>query len=169
MKRWIAALATLGWVCLAVGTAAAESLPQPEGRVILTVTGRIGATNAGKEAHFDRAMLKALPWQTVETYTAWNDGKQRFSGFWLKDLMARVKASGTTLRAHALNDYEARISMSDLAAYDVLVAAAHDGEPMPIRERGPLWILYLAEEPGGTDMIDHNEKMVWQLDRLVVE
>ena len=40
--------------------AEAGSLSSPTGPVVLTVTGRITNTNAGKTAEFDMAMLEAL-------------------------------------------------------------------------------------------------------------
>lgn len=165
MFRWILPLflaATLA------GGAAAADLPAPEGRVILTVSGNIGVTNAGDEARFDRALLKSVGWRTIETYTAWTEGRQEFSGVPLAALMERLEADGETLRAHALNDYEAVIPMRDLAEHDVLLAADQDGEPMPIRSRGPLWIVYPNDAPSSKSS-PANEKMVWQLDEIVVE
>ena len=47
-QRWLQALAGAG------------NLPSPTGPVVLTVSGRIANTNAGKTAEFDLAMLEAL-------------------------------------------------------------------------------------------------------------
>ena len=47
-------------IALAPGAAGAGNLPSPTGPVVLTVTGRIANTNAGKTAEFDLAMLEAL-------------------------------------------------------------------------------------------------------------
>src|SRR3954469_17673058 len=62
---------------LAAGSAAAGSLPSPTEQPILTISGKIGATNRGDTAQFDRGMLEALGMETVETSTPWHNGPAR--------------------------------------------------------------------------------------------
>ena len=52
-------LAGLGLGLLAAAALPAQALERPRERVVLTVTGQIGATNQGSAAVFDMAMLKA--------------------------------------------------------------------------------------------------------------
>ncbi len=85
-------LAALSALLLGAGpppsqSAGVQELGVPEGRVILTISGRIGRTNGKGVADFDRAMLEAMPFTTVETMTPWTDGMARFEGPLALDLM----------------------------------------------------------------------------------
>ena len=159
---------------LAAFTATAQTeLAQPEGRVILEVSGAIGRGNATDAAgnpiaRFDRRMLTDLPQTKLTTATDFTDGEQVFEGVLLKDLLDHVVASGADLRAVALNDYTVVIPTADTTRYPVLLALLHNGETMPVRAKGPIWIIYPAETPAGR-MNPHAAKMVWQLARIVVE
>ena len=50
------------------------TLPEPEGRVILEISGDIGTANRDGSAVFDRGMLESLGLTTIETTTPWTDG-----------------------------------------------------------------------------------------------
>lgn len=143
----------------------AASLPSPQGEVVLTVSGKIDVRNHGSDARFDIAMLEALPRRTVESYTHWDQGRVRYEGFLLRDLIERVGASGSRVTASALNDYEIDLPLSDAGEFDVLVVYKREGEYMAVRDKGPLWIIYPSDRPDA--MRSHNDKMVWQLNRLV--
>lgn len=146
----------------------AESLPQPTGEVLLTVEGNIGATNRNGAADFDLTMLREIGWQAAESYTDWTEGPQMFEGVPLDRLLQAVQAKGDMLRAVALNDYAVEIPASDAAEYDVLLAIRRNGEAMPVRDKGPIWIIY-PQADSSTRVGAHNDKMVWQLRRIRVE
>jgi hypothetical protein len=117
---------------------------------------------------FDRAMLKALPQTSFTTTTIWTEGAHRFTGVQLADLLDAVDAEGETLRAAALNDYEITMPVAE-ARDGALVAYAMDGEPMSVREKGPLWIVY----PYDSDVAYQTEtiyaRSIWQLNRIRIE
>lgn len=117
-------------------------LPAPEGSVILTLGGDIARANAGPEARFDRAMLEALPSRVVETHTPWHRDKGRYEGPLIRDLLDAVGAEGDCLRIRALNDFEAQAPLADFYEHDVILALSRDGEPLSIRDFGPLFIVY---------------------------
>src|SRR3546814_13768953 len=89
--------------------ARAETLPQPQGEVLLTVAGQITTTNVDGKAVFDRAMLEELGGTVIETSTAWTEGVSRFEGVLLKTLMERVGASGDPALTIAINDSKVEI------------------------------------------------------------
>src|SRR3546814_17481820 len=66
--------------------ARAETLPQPQGEVLLTVAGQITTTNVDGKAVFDRAMLEELGGTVMETSTAWTEGVPRLQGVFVKTL-----------------------------------------------------------------------------------
>lgn len=149
-------------------TALAQSLPKPEGDVILTVSGNIDNTNVGDEAAFDLAMLEALPATEFETETLWTDGTHTFRGVTLGALMDAVGADGSLIRAVALNDYAAELPMSDASDGSALIAYHIDGKTMSVREKGPLWVVY----PFSSDAKYRKEliysRSIWQLSKIEV-
>ena len=161
-------LLLIGIVISLAAPAAAEDLGTPAGRVVLTVEGAVSRTNAGDTAQFDLAMLEAMPQHEITTSTPWAPGLTRFSGPRLSDLLDRVGANGTALRATALNDYRAVIPMADAAKYGVILALRADGRRLSVRERGPVWVIYPLDcEPAMREAF--KDLMVWQLSRLRVE
>ncbi|WP_323767441.1 oxidoreductase [Marinovum sp.] len=146
---------------------AAAGLAAPEGRVLLTVSGAIGAMNAEDAARFDRAMLEALEWREVETFTSFTEGPQVFAGPTLASLLDAVQADGGTLTVTALNDYAVTFPAEMASEHAVLLAMDHSGRPMRIREKGPIWIVFpLSEAEAASAPFDN--QMVWQLAKIHV-
>ena len=109
----LARFIVLAFVCLLPATAAAESLPHPSGKVILTVSGNIQNTNNDGVAEFDRAMLDGLGMTELQIGTQWTTGRPVFEGVLASTLLEAVGAGGTTARAVALNDYVVDIPLAD--------------------------------------------------------
>ncbi|ERP91225.1 hypothetical protein Q669_32005 [Labrenzia sp. C1B10] len=149
-------------------TALADNLPQPNGEVVLTVTGAIGMTNSDEGARFDIPMLKALPQTKFTTGTIWTEDKSTFQGVLLKDLLEKVDAKGTMLQARALNDYAVEIPLTDAILGGPIIAYLNNGKTMSIREKGPLWIVYPydAKSAYRTEII--YSRSIWQLEELTV-
>ena len=103
-------------------TRAQGSLKQPQGEVILEISGQLAVTNATPKAAFDRDMLEALGSATVVTSTPWHTGTVRFEGVPMTKLMAAVGARGKTLRATALNDYVITIPIDNLINNGAILA-----------------------------------------------
>ena len=158
----------LGLLTAAVDAGVAHALPSPDGRVILTVSGRIGTFNGAAIARFDRSMLEALGTRAFTTTTPWYDHPVKFEGVSMAKLMEAVRCVGDTIICTALNDYETRIPVSDFTAFDVLLAMKHDGEYMAVRDKGPLFIVY----PYDSNPVLRNQRYygrsAWQLSRLTV-
>ena len=153
---------------LIAGPLAAQDLARPEGDVLLTVTGAIGVTNDGDAAAFDRAMLEELDPVTIETTTIWTDGVQTFTGVPLDRLMDVVGATGTSVDATAINDYSVAIPASDWVDGGPIVAFLNNGEPMSVRDKGPLWIVWPFDDNPAFQTETIYSRSIWQLDRIVV-
>lgn len=148
--------------------ASAGSLPAPSGDVLLRIGGDIQRTNAGDEAHFDRAMLEALPRTNLATSTVVTDGTRHFQGFLMRDLLEEVGTSGESVTASALNDYVIEIPVEDFHRFDVLVADTMDGKRLTRRDKGPLWIVYPRDDHPELQDIRYDYRWVWQLERLEI-
>lgn len=155
------------WVVMVTPPVAALGLPK--GQPVLTVQGKIGVRNQGARAVWDMAMLEALPQQTFTTLTPWENNPIRFSGPLLRDVLAAVKAKGGNIRATALNDYRIDIPMSDAEQFDVIMATRMNGQPMPVRAKGPLFIVYPFDSRPELRHSTYYERSIWQLKSLDIE
>ena len=154
-------------LCL-VAPVAANPLAPPEGRVILTISGPLAVANADQEARFDMAMIEALPQRETVATTPWFEGPQRFTGPLLSDLMAAVGARGAQLRIVAMNDYAATMPWEDIDRFPVILAVRHNGQPMSVRDKGPLFVIYpFDEHPELADEV-YFSRSVWQVARIEV-
>ncbi|AEI94605.1 molybdopterin-dependent oxidoreductase [Roseobacter litoralis] len=135
---------------------------------ILTVTGAVAQPAEGEAWTFDMASLRQLPAARIETTTIWTTGTQTFEGVSLVDLLAHVGATGSSIRAVALNDYAVSIPMADAVAGGAVVAYAQNGSEMSIRNKGPLWIIYPFDGNEIYKSEEYYSRSIWQLDRIEV-
>ena len=169
-RRACIGVAFIAWLAIGcAGALAEEPLAPAAGEVVLSVSGAIARTNAPGRADFDRDMLMALGARKLGTTTPWTEGVQEFEGPLLADVMAAVGARGARVTAVALNDYKAVLAMADFRHLGVLLALKHNGKPMPVRAKGPIWIIYPAGPGDAPQDLETRGKMVWQLRELRVE
>ncbi|MGQ3085335.1 MAG: hypothetical protein ACT6RO_19515 [Hydrogenophaga sp.] len=154
---------------LGANVALADGLSQPKGRIALTVSGKLGQPNKGKDAVFDMAMLEALPQHSFTTRTPWYDRPVKFTGPLLSDLLALTKAQGTTINASAINDYTIRIPVADAQAHGIIVARLLDDQPMAVRDKGPLFVIYPFDSKAELRSSTYYERSIWQLKRMSIE
>jgi hypothetical protein len=162
-------LKTLACASLAVlASARASALPRPTGATVLTVTGVLTEANGSAGAEFDMAMLALLPQRVITTRTPWFDGARRFTGPRLRDVLAAAGATGRVLQATALNDYRVEIPVDDVMRHDVVLARLLDDRPMPVREKGPLFVIYPFDEKPELATQVHFSRCIWQLRSIAV-
>lgn len=157
------------YIVFGASVARAEGLQNPSGKPILTISGQIESTNVGDSAAFDRSMLEALEMVSFETMTPWYDQPVKFEGVRLDKLMALVGATGDRVRAVALNDYVTEIPISDFSEYGPIVALKRDGEYMPVRDKGPLFVVYPYDSDPALQSQTYYSRSAWQLSQLIVE
>jgi hypothetical protein len=165
LQRRHVVIGGLGWMA-ATSTLA---LDKPQARVILTVTGRISQRNAGDRAEFDMDMLAALPQHSFSTNTPWYKEARKFTGPLLRDVLGAVGAQGKTLRAVALNDYKVELPVEDARRFDIVMARLIDDKPMPVRDKGPLFIIYPFDSNEALRSELYYSRSAWQLKTLEVE
>lgn len=157
---------------LAIGVLAmawsAQALEPPKERVVLTVSGKIGAKNAGETARFDMKMLEALPQHSFTTHTPWYERPVKFTGPRLADVLAAVKAHGSTVSAIAINDYSVTIPVTDTTQHPLIVARLLNDKPMAVREKGPLFVIYPFDDSAALRTSVYYERSIWQLKALEI-
>jgi hypothetical protein len=165
-SRWAAGLLA-AFALSAVG--AALALEPAKGKVILTISGKVADKNTKDSANFDLAMIKALPQKTFSTLTPWDKSPIKFTGPLLRDVLAAAKASGTTLKAVALNDYQTSIPLDDAQKFDVIVAHQMNDQDIPVKTKGPLFIVYPFDTKAELRSATYYERSAWQLKAITVE
>ncbi len=101
--------------------------------------------------------------------TPWYSTPVRFDGVRMDRLMQVVGASGDSVRAFALNDYTTDIPMPDFAKYGTLLAIRRDGNYMPVRDKGPLFIVYPFDSDPELKQQRFYSRSAWQVAKLVVK
>jgi hypothetical protein len=144
-------------------------LPEPTGKIILTVDGRITNKNLGERTVFDHAMLAKLDTFTIKTSTPWDVGISEFTGCRLSKLVAATEAQGTIMLVTALDGYEVAVPISDIEKYDPILAWAKNGNVMTIREKGPLWLIYPFDSNSELRGMEYSARSVWQIERIAFQ
>lgn len=170
-NAYIAAISTKAALLLSMClTLASVSWAQdkPTEPVVLTISGQVSANYAGKMATFSMDMLAKLPQHKVFTKSPWYPAGAEFTGPLLRDVLAAAGAKGSKIVAVALNDYKTDIPFEDAIQHDVILARLMNGKPMPVREKGPLFVVYpLDAKPELQSQVYYN-RSAWQLARLIV-
>ena len=163
-RRRILPLALMPLLC-ARPAWAQESAGRP---VVLTVSGRIGAGTRADRLDLDMAMLERLPQTSYLARTPWYGASRKFTGPLLRDLLAMAHSQGSQLRAIALNDYRVDLPVDDARRYDVIVARLLDDQPMAVRDKGPLMIMYPFDTHGELRNAVYYGRCAWQLRQIEV-
>jgi hypothetical protein len=113
-------------------------------------------------------MLEALGMDGFDTGTPWYSGTVRFDGVRMQRLMQAVGASGESVMAVALNDYTTDLPIADFERYGVLLAMKRDGDDMPVRDKGPLFIVYPYDSKPELKSQKFYARSAWQVAKLLV-
>lgn len=145
------------------------SKDQAVGPVVLKINGKIGIKNTADAAVFDDALLDALPQKSFVTETPWHKGSVKYTGPLLSDVLNAVNASGTNIKAVALNDYKVNIPLEDAKKYGVILAREMDGKRIGIRDKGPLFVMYPFEQFPELKVSKYFSRCIWQLQSISIE
>ena len=163
----------LGFAAIAglagAGQALAGTLAQPQGKVVLTVSGLITNTNKDGTAEFDMPMLESLGLQSFSTTTPWYDGPVTFEGVAMMRLMDFVGATGGSITVKALNDYATDIPMADFKKYPAILALKRNGAYMPVRDKGPLFIVDPYDSDPDLKHQRFYSRSAWQVAQIIVK
>lgn len=147
----------------------ALALEAPAAAVVLTLSGQLRSPNEGAQAQFDMPMLERLPQTSFKTRTPWYATARQFTGPLLRDVLRAAGAHGSMLRARALNDYRVDIPFDDAQRYDLIIARLLDGMPMPVRDRGPLFVIYPFDAQPELRNAVYYSRSAWQLRSIHVQ
>ncbi len=144
------------------------ALEQPSQRVILTVEGNLENANTKQAANFDLSMLEALPQYSVTTKNPWTKGVHSYRGFSAVDLMEKIKAKGTILEVTALNKYITKVPVDDFQTNGAIFATHRDGEPMSVRNLGPIMVIYPFDQNPDLKSEVYYGRSIWQIRHIKI-
>ncbi len=166
-RRLILALGVDG---LFSAVALANAVRVPKGPVILRVTGNLKSQSKNaREYEWDMSMLERLPQHTFTTLTPWSHDRVTFSGPLLRDVLDVMRAEGDVIKARALNDYVVSIPLQDAYKFDMIIAVRMNGAYMPVRQRGPLFVIYPFDSKPELSSSTYYERSIWQLSSMAIQ
>ncbi len=123
----------------------------PQGRTILTLTGRIATTNADGALRLDLAALDRLGLLAVTVDDPWAKQRLDLQGLRLRDLvgLAGPDAGATSLHLTAHDDYQVDLDLAAVRADDVLLVTRDGaGRPLPVEDGGPTRVVFTDAAAG---------------------
>ena len=127
---------------LSLTSIAETKLQKPVGEVILEVGGNLAKTNVDEQAHFDRAMIEALPQEKIITSNHVIDKATTYTGPKLESLLAYLGAKGDKVKVTALDDYTSELSRADIKKFGVILATLENGKQLTLDDRGPFFVVF---------------------------
>lgn len=130
-------------------------------RAVLTVTGPIGARS------FSLAELEAIGVYRVNTSTFWAGEEGSFEGPLLADVLDRAGLKDApTIRISAMDGFSQLMPREDWLRWPILLATRHRGEPMSVRNKGPLRIIYPRDMDPVLKEPSYRLRWVWLTSRI---
>jgi hypothetical protein len=145
-----------------------QAVPQPTGKPVLTVTGKISTTNQNGTLVLDQPVLSSLGVEQVRLYEPWAKQDLEFRGVWLQDLLAvaGIGADATRLHVTALDDYQVDLNLADIRSGGIMLAtSAGDGSPIAIDKGGPTRIVFMDGIKAGANA----DQWIWSLKTIDVQ
>lgn len=133
----------------------------------LEITGNIKSEHG--TIYFSPGDMAASRPVEIVTTSPWTTGKTRFRGVFLRDILSKVEADGTVLKAMAKDGYTVEIPISDATDYDMIIAYKMDGEWLEEDVYAPFWIIYPYDTDKELAQEKYYGRSIWQLTKLTVE
>lgn len=157
-RRQVLACAALGVVLVGQPTQVIA-----DGNVILSVSG------AGISREFSRSDLEEIGLASFRTSTIWTENVQEFTGTPLVEFVEALGLEDGVFQAIAANDYAVEIPVSDAVEGGPIIAFLRNGEPMSLRDNGPLWLVYPYDSNPDYQSETIYARSIWQLERIEIQ
>ena len=118
---------------------------------------------------FEMSSLKKMPQHAFTTHTPWYQNPVAFTGPLLRDILNATKVKGHSITAIGIDDYKDKLPFSDAMNFDVILAHSLNGEPMTVKNKGPLFLVYPYDSKNELQSARYYQRSVWQLKALIIE
>jgi len=139
-------------------------LPASE-KTLLTVN----SVSESIHATLTQQQLLQLPQHDITTNLPWTDASHTYSGPYLKDVLASLKAQGQWLTLTALDYYSVSLNFDRVKKFNPILALKRDGKLLTIRTKGPIWVILPVDSYPELNAALYNDYMVWHLVKIDVE
>ena len=145
-----------------------DVIPAPDGEVILTVSGEIGVTNRDDQLVLDLATIEKMGLVKYTVNDPWLKEEVTYTGVLMSDFLnvIGVPDSATTVRFHALDDYESEITIAEMQEWSILLVTQTNGEYMTIENSGPTRIIFPYDIY--PDLAPARDMSVWNIDSMEI-
>ena len=146
-----------------------DAIPMPTGTIVLTISGKIAAKNAGDTLVFDIPTLEKLGLVMYTVNDPWLKVSNTYSGVLVSDLLkfAGTFHTATTLHIVALDDYEVDIPIADIQKGPILLATKANDGYMTVENYGPTRIIY-PYDSHSIEPVAHNDLWIWSIQSIDV-
>lgn len=157
--------------CVALGPLGIRPTRSQPGARLPVISLKLTYANASGIAtvHHDAQSLAALGSVQVSTRVPWNREVHVWEGVPIRRLLSALDVVGRSVRLKALNDYQAAIPWEDLDRYDPILAWHQDGQPIPVRAKGPLLVIYPFTAFPELRRAEYTDRSVWHVSEISVE
>jgi hypothetical protein len=155
-------------LCLSAGLLATCAFVLPA-HALAPPTDKVAEKNTTRGAAFDLAIFEGLSPRTFTIRTPWDKQPVTFAGPLLRDVLAAAKASGSSIKALAPNDYQTLILSADAQKFDVIVAHQINGAAVPVRTKGQLLIVYSFDTKAELQSTVYYEQSARQPKSMTIE
>jgi len=145
-----------------------QPVPKPAGKAILTLTGKITATNRDDALALDQSTIEKMGVEQVQLYEPWTKETLDFRGVWLQRLLAVAGVAPDATKVHivALDDYAVDLTLADVRAGGIMLATRDgSGGQIPVDKGGPTRIVFM----GGVKAGENPDQWVWSLKSIDVQ
>ncbi len=156
-------------ILMGVGAAYPAGRAEADDPAILTI-GESGAP----EIALTLQDLQAIDATALRTATPWTEGAQQFVGVTGRALLAALRQRGMAGRpdqivAVANNDYSIVLPVADFDREELLIAYLRNGAALPVRDKGPLWIVFPFDGDAKYRTNTYKSYAIWGLVRLELQ
>jgi hypothetical protein len=144
------------------------TIPDPSGKAVLTLSGKIGAANQGEAMVLDDTAMDGLRKVDLTVSDPFEKRKISYKGVWLSDLLraAEVAADARKLQMTALDDYVVELTMDEVRSGGIFLAVSNaDGSAIPVADGGPTRIVFAD----GTASGNNSDQWIWSLVTIEVQ
>jgi hypothetical protein len=115
-------------------------------------------------------MMDALPQESFNTSTIWNEGINTYSGPSLRSVLDLIATSDhiKVIRLTAANDYVIDIPVHMIGQHQPILTTRINDTALSLRQKGPVWLMFPFDSDPSYQSARHKARAVWQLIRIDV-
>ena len=113
--------------------------------------------------------IRSLPSSKIITSTIWTQGKQVFEGPSLLTVLEEMGVNEGSVRLSALNDNRVDLHLETLTDQLPILAHSMNGEPMPVRNKGPYWVVFPYDTDIKYQTEWHYAMSIWHLNMIQLQ